>query len=275
MKFEKLYILYLVFVLAVLCIIGALIAGASRPLTEEEQAQADNVYAATDFGLAPVSSDHGADAVISWEDPGMEAHIRFLLNRPEGDIRHSDVWDIQVLSIQTTFQVKFDIALDALPESAECFTRANTLNNSNYYRSLGNRQFPEIRSLRDLRHFDSLQVLSVNQKPEQQITIDLTGIEDCRYLHMLQICNMEIVSLEPLSDLEPLEMLFLQDCGKVNLQPLERRESLAVLSVSGCQVPTLQPLEQLPKLRFLNLLDTIAADGSTAPKTDTLEILLS
>ena len=36
--------------------------------------------------------EHGEDYVIQWEDPAMEAHIRFVLNQPEGDILHSDVW---------------------------------------------------------------------------------------------------------------------------------------------------------------------------------------
>ena len=49
--------------------------------------------------FSPETRKHGKDAVIQWAAPAMEAHIRSLLNKPEGDIRRSDVWDIQVLRL--------------------------------------------------------------------------------------------------------------------------------------------------------------------------------
>ena len=36
---------------------------------------------------------------ITWEDTGMEAAVRLLLNRPEGTISRSDVWDLNTLTI--------------------------------------------------------------------------------------------------------------------------------------------------------------------------------
>ena len=42
---------------------------------------------------------HGEDYEIQWADPQMEARVRSLLDRPTGAIRHSDVWDIQSLTL--------------------------------------------------------------------------------------------------------------------------------------------------------------------------------
>lgn len=52
------------------------------------------------FHIPSIEVEHGEDYTINWVDPGMEAYMRFLLEKPEGDILHSDVWDIQVLVIR-------------------------------------------------------------------------------------------------------------------------------------------------------------------------------
>lgn len=55
--------------------------------------------------------EHGEDYVIEWEDAGMEEHIRFLLDKPDGDILHSDVWDVQILTIQSDNGTPHDVML--------------------------------------------------------------------------------------------------------------------------------------------------------------------
>lgn len=49
--------------------------------------------------LSPVDAEHGEDTPIVWEDTGMEAAVRLLLNRPEGTISRSDVWNLNTLTI--------------------------------------------------------------------------------------------------------------------------------------------------------------------------------
>ena len=46
-------------------------------------------------------AEHGEDYVIEWQDPVMEKHVRKWLDRPKGDIYHSDVWDYQRVSINS------------------------------------------------------------------------------------------------------------------------------------------------------------------------------
>lgn len=36
------------------------------------------------FSFDPITVPHGEDYVIEWEDEGMEEHIRFLLDKPDG-----------------------------------------------------------------------------------------------------------------------------------------------------------------------------------------------
>ena len=49
--------------------------------------------------------------MIEWEDAGMEEHIRFLLDKPDGGILHSDVWDVQILTIQSDNGTPHDVML--------------------------------------------------------------------------------------------------------------------------------------------------------------------
>ena len=46
-------------------------------------------------------AEHGEDYVIEWQDPVMEQHVRKWLDRPKGDIYHSDVWDYQRVTINS------------------------------------------------------------------------------------------------------------------------------------------------------------------------------
>lgn len=267
MKLEKIYMIYMGVVLAVLTVIGFLIAGASRPLTEAEQNAADIAYEATDFSLPMVCADHGPDETIVWKDAGMEAHIRFLLNKPEGEIRRSDVWDIQVLEIQTTFQLKFDILVAPSENNNEEMTRANTLNNSNLYRSYGNRTFPDIKSLCDLENFESLQVFSLMMKRNSENSLITKGLEKCKNLKVLQIANAQI---DGMPELKAVEILHLQNCGEVGMKEIGAMEQLRALSLIECSAQSMEELTGKESLQYLNLLDTVIEKQETIPDVSVL-----
>ena len=69
-------------------------ASPSNAMTQAESA-------AFGYKLPLTIADHGEDHVIEWADPGMESAIRQLLNKPEGDILRSEIWDISVLDISS------------------------------------------------------------------------------------------------------------------------------------------------------------------------------
>lgn len=198
--------------------------------------------------------EHGEDYVIEWEDEGMEAHIRFLLEKPEGEIRHSDVWDIQFLEIDSRiFQGAsvIDCALETPPNGQENFNFKTMIVDDNagasVRKKLEGESFPEVKTLRDLRHFDSLQILSFSTelRGEAQLT-DLSGLESCQYLRSLSLYTAAPATLAPLAQLSRLERLILRNCGTQDLAPLEELPALAILDLSGTQAPSLEPLTTLP-----------------------------
>ena len=70
-------------------------------------------------------AEHGEDYVIEWQDPVMEKHVRKWLDRPKGDIYHSDVWDYQRVSINSGTGVGDLIVKDA-PDGVDIGRNVNT-----------------------------------------------------------------------------------------------------------------------------------------------------
>ena len=209
------------------------------------------------FSLEPVTVEHGEDYVIDWEDAGMEEHIRFLLDKPDGDILHSDVWDVQILTIQPDNGRPHDVMLTQPPEGSERFEWEKVFYlefKEGVWKEYGFREFTPIKSLRDLRHFDSLQFfeayLTWQEGPE---LTDLSGVECCTKLIELCVYNARPGTLEPLGQMPWLKKLTLSDCGKLDLSPLTVLSELNVLSVDGCELVSLEPLAMLPSLRTLHL----------------------
>ena len=70
----------------------------SNPQTEYDTALKEYL-ASLETPLSTIEIKHGEDTPIVWEDTGMEAAVRLLLNRPEGTISRSDVWNLNTLTI--------------------------------------------------------------------------------------------------------------------------------------------------------------------------------
>lgn len=79
------------------------------------------------FRFSRMSAEHGEDYPIEWEDAGMERCVRTLLNRPEGEILHSDVWEIRVLSVNQTNDGATCVLLEELPEGHSEFSFESVL----------------------------------------------------------------------------------------------------------------------------------------------------
>ena len=212
--------------------------------------------------LSPVDAEHGEDAPIVWEDTGMEAAVRLLLNRPEGTINRSDVWDLSTLTI--TERTMFE----------------------------GDSGTTTIVTVTAQQGDATLEQLSLTECG----TLDLTPLEGLDQLESLILSsNDRIVSLEPVTKLPALRSLSLSSGTAVpSLEPLAQT-NLAVLDLglgvgqSGLykeidysplsQLPDLvclnltnhtrvttkfckQILAHSPDLRFLNIQNTPASEGS-------------
>lgn len=131
-------------------------------------------------------------------------------------------------------------------------------------------------SLADLRHFDSLQVLSVNNRRGAPPITDLTGLEECKNLMLLSVPSVEssafptfakldsVVKLEygsdgiradsnvsdlsALAQMKSLKMLWITG-SKVDLTQLAGAD-LRVLRLDVTRIGSLEPLKQMENLSF-------------------------
>ena len=218
------------------------------------------------YDIPPVEVSHGEDYVIDWEDAGMEAHIRFLLDKPDGDILHSDVWDVQVLVFDPQNGMPHDVMLKEPVEGFETFYWETIIYKQYMEQSWSvydSEKFPEVKSLADLRHFDSLQRLEVFGSMEDPI--DPAGLEHCSRLKHLTVYHVENSLLSIAATLPELQYLaFLPENQPVDLTPLQGHPTLETLHLGGKDLVSLEPLATMPNLRALNL------DGSTFPSLEPL-----
>ena len=218
------------------------------------------------YDIPPVEVSHGEDYVIEWQDAGMEAHIRFLLDRPDGDILHSDVWDVQVLVFDPQNGTPHDVMLKEPVEGFETFYWETIIYKQYMEQSWSvydSKKFPEVKILADLRHFDSLQRLEVFGSMEDPI--DPAGLEHCSRLKHLTVYHVEDSLLSIAATLPELQYLaFLPENQPVDLTPLQGHPTLETLHLGGKDLVSLEPLATMPNLRALNL------DGSTFPSLEPL-----
>lgn len=208
--------------------------------------------------------EHGEDYVIQWEDPAMEAHVRFVLDKPEGDILHSDVWNIQVLVLRASSADGFDVALEQ-PTSGDTFTFEMVETNPEVRHLYNGTAFQNLSALNDLKHFDSLQYFSYSaSQPYDELT-DLSGLSACKGLKMLSIGNARPETLAPLEELQALQTLTLSNCGTLDLTPLVKLPALTSVSLSVDTLDSLEPLAQMDQLSYLGL-----TGGTTYPSLEPL-----
>ncbi len=228
--------------------------------------------------LSPIVVEHGEDYVISWEDAGMEAHIRFLLDKPEEEIYHSDVWNIQVLSLGPGKGTGSDLMQEVSSHESDPDSVSWSQEIRRSYEE-GTR-LPVVGNLTDLRHFDSLQSFHANfsSTGEGKASVDISGVEACKNLKYFSISSAAIENLSPLSEIIGLESLHLYRCGTVDLTPLVDLTSLTDVSVNLCDIVSLEPLTALPRLKRLSIaLDSTFPSLEPLSRTNVeyLDMLLS
>lgn len=238
-------------------------------------------------------AEHGEDYVIEWQDPVMEKHVRKWLDRPEGDIYHSDVWDYQRVTIKSGTGVE-DLLIKDAPDGEDI---GGTVNGNDQLEACAVRiegTYDPVTSLADLRHFDSLQVLSVNNKNGAPPITDLTGLEECKNLMLLSVPSVESSAFPTFAKLDSVVELkygsdgIRADSNVSDLSALAQMKSLKMLWITGSEVDlnqlagadlrtltldvtrigSLEPLKQRENLRVLQLQNGPEID-SFAPLAET------
>ena len=223
-------------------------------------------------------AEHGEDYVIEWQDPVMEQHVRKWLDRPKGDIYHSDVWDYQRVSINSGTGVGDLIVKDA-PDGVDIGRNVNSNEQLAACAVSVEGTYDPVVSLADLRHFDSLQVLSVNNRRGAPLITDLTGLEECKNLMLLSVPSVESSAFPTFAKLDSVVELkygsdgIRADSNVSDLSALAQMKSLKMLWITGSEVDltqlagadlrvlrldvtrigSLEPLKQMENLSFLQL----------------------
>lgn len=247
----------------------------------------------TTLAVPASHAEHGEDYVIEWQDPVMEKHVRKWLDRPEGDIYHSDVWDYQRVSINSGTGVK-DLLVKDAPDGEDI---GGTVNGNDQLEACAVRiegTYDPVTSLADLRHFDSLQVLSVNNKNGAPPITDLTGLEECKNLVDLDVPSVESSAFPTFAKLDSVVKLeygsngLRAEANVSDLSALAQMKSLEMLRIIGSEVDlnqlagadlrtltldvtrigSLEPLKQMENLRVLQLQNGPEID-SFAPLAET------
>jgi len=245
--------LSLVFLCGCLCGCGQLGGAPIVRQPDNTEAMRQVWLEASHIHFPELTAEHGEDYPIAWEDPGMEAYIRAILDRPSGDILHSEVWDIKVLAISGDVENAQGTLIEALPEGYTEFSQESIFSHRRNSRTIYNESFPAIKSLTDLRHFDSLQMFSLNYGQKERELTDLSGPEQCKNLKVLQLQFARPETLAPVSQMTALEFLWLGQCGDLDLEPLTGLPMLSRVTLFECRLASLEPLATLPKLFYLNL----------------------
>ena len=157
----------------------------SNPQTEYDTALKEYL-ASLETPLSTIEIKHGEDTPIVWEDTGMEAAVRLLLNRPEGTISRSDVWNLNTLTITERTMFEGDsgtttiVTVTAQQGDATLEQEISAVGKES--------PLPALASLHDLQYFDSLQAFSYSTSPTaNQAFTDFSGIEAMSHLERFSV----------------------------------------------------------------------------------------
>lgn len=232
----------------------------------------------TTLAVPASHAEHGEDYVIEWQDPVMEKHVRKWLDRPKGDIYHSDVWDYQRVTINSGTGVK-DLLVKDAPDGVDIGGNVSSNEQLAACAVRVEGTYDPVASLADLRHFDSLQVLSVNNRRGDPPITDLTGLEECKNLMLLEVPSVESSAFQTFAKLDSVVKLeygsdgIRADSNVSDLSALAQMKSLKMLRITGSEVDlaqlagadlrvlrldvtrigSLEPLKQMENLSFLQL----------------------
>lgn len=190
-------------------------------------------------------AEHGEDYVIEWQDPVMEQHVRKWLDRPKGDIYHSDVWDYQRVSINSGTGVK-DLLVKDATDGVDIGGNVSSNEQLAACAVSVEGTYDPVVSLADLRHFDSLQVLSVNNRRGAPLITDLTGLEECKNLMLLSVPSVESSAFPTFAKLDSVVELkygsggIRTDSNVSDLSALAQMKSLKMLWITGSEVDLTQ-----------------------------------
>lgn len=204
--------------------------------TPEPKAEEPDVDPAADIECKP-------GPVADFHDEGLEAEVRRKLQRPEGDIKVTELRSIKSINLARDPSAKVDY-LD--PCIFPHLTGVKDL-------FLGAGKLRDISALSKLSQLESLRV-SMNRVD------DLTPLADLKKLDRLDLGYTQVTDVTPLAKLTTLTELQLDNTKVSDVSPLASLENLERLSLQRTDVRDLAPLKPLAKLKFLYIAGSRVED---------------
>lgn len=206
----------------------------------------------------PSPSALGSESFTGFSDSRMEAAIRVLLNKPEGDLNPSD---IQAISSLTIIGSQVDEGFGSIVGFTE--------NGYTYMNGLLSNARGNIQNLSDIGKLSNLSTLEIDWQEGldpftltfppilRDLRLRCDGITDLSFLsgqNKLQVLILEfnaIADAAPLADLTNLRQLSLLSNRIEDISPLGRLTNLDWLDISKNLISDTAPLAQLKALRYL------------------------
>jgi internalin A len=227
------------------------------------------------------ASSPADDGKITWDDPVFGQMVADVLDKKDDEIEAKDLEEITELAIYGNEDKFSSYATPTknVEEGALAYTDLNCYEPRNHndhpesffidgnvddqgriiYYDVGN-----ITSLTDLRHFTSLQRLTICFN-EVKALPDLSGLKSLKYLNLF---GCWVADVNGLADCEALESLNLSLTAVINLNPLAELTNLRVLDLShnNFSDTPLEPLKKLTDLENLSIEHAwLAGDDVLAP----------
>ena len=189
------------------------------------------------------------DPVIEWEDAAFEALIREYLGMPEGDIKESDVRDIESIIIVGIYIVMPD---EEIMEWGWGSRSHNDVLFEYYYLESDKRKISEetvfgnMETLNDIKYFRSLKRLTVNYNNVS----DISGLENPTDLVHLDVGFNKIGDISALSNLINLEYLSLDHNNISDISVLSGLTKLSQLYLQDNPITDYSPVSFVDELKY-------------------------
>lgn len=177
---------------------------------------------------------YGTSAVITFDDPSLEAMIRETIGKSEGDITEAEAEEITRLNLSMEWQ---RYAAQTAPitdiSGLEYFTNLESLDLS----------FHAITNISPLAGLTKLTFLSLGGNP----VIDIAPLAALTNLHVLRLSNCAAQEYSPIEALVNLEFLMLDNSTIADVTPLLSLENLDYLFLVNSRVVNYLPLSDISK----------------------------
>lgn len=232
-------------------VIALYVFGRSSPMNKLLASNAAVMTGDSSYTVPAASAAHGTDHAIAFTDPGVESRVRLYLNRPDGEIFCSDVWELRYIDIRADRVIFLE-----KPSSGDSFTVNGSYGAENQI--VTDTTLPPICSLEDFQWFDSLQVLQINMNRISGVWEPLTqlsGPEKCENLTVMRLYNISPDDFDAVGNMRGLKMLSLNCYGSISLdaRALEELKELEYLSLTNIRVENAAPLTELEALHSVRL----------------------